>query len=38
MPRPAAIPAPREAWAAFERLPLTDEELVAVAGTVAPYV
>lgn len=28
---------PRDAWAAFQRLPLTDEELAAVAGTVAPY-
>ena len=31
-------PPPREAWTAFRRLPLADEELAAVAGTVAPYV
>jgi uncharacterized protein len=29
---------PREAWAAFTRLPLTDEEVAAVASNVAPYV
>lgn len=28
---------PREAWTAFARLPLTDEELAAVAENVAPY-
>lgn len=31
-------PAPREAWTAFKRLPLDDDELSTVAGTVAPYV
>jgi hypothetical protein len=28
---------PREAWAAFRRLPLTDEELKEIAGNVAPH-
>jgi predicted TIM-barrel fold metal-dependent hydrolase len=28
---------PREGWAAFRRLPLTEEELETVAGNVAPY-
>ena len=28
---------PREAWAAFRRLPLTREELATIAGNVAPY-
>jgi predicted TIM-barrel fold metal-dependent hydrolase len=28
---------PREAWAAFRRLPLTDEEFAAIAGNVVPY-
>jgi predicted TIM-barrel fold metal-dependent hydrolase len=28
---------PREAWAAFRRLPLTESELVRIAGNVAPY-
>lgn len=28
---------PREAWAAFRRLPLTDEEFRAIAGNVAPH-
>jgi predicted TIM-barrel fold metal-dependent hydrolase len=30
-------PAPREAWAAFRRLPLTEEEFARIAGNVAPY-
>jgi predicted TIM-barrel fold metal-dependent hydrolase len=29
--------APREAWAAFRTLPLTEAELDAIAGNVAPY-
>ena len=29
--------APREAWAAFRQLPLTDEEFRAIATNVAPY-
>jgi predicted TIM-barrel fold metal-dependent hydrolase len=35
----AAVPGntPREAWAAFKRLPLTDEEFRTIAGNVAPY-
>ena len=28
---------PREGWAAFRRLPLTDREFEAIAGNVAPY-
>ncbi len=28
---------PREAWAAFRRLPLTDDEFQTIAGNVAPY-
>ena len=28
---------PREGWAAFRRLPLSDEELVRIANNVAPY-
>jgi predicted TIM-barrel fold metal-dependent hydrolase len=29
--------APREAWAAFRRIPLTDDEFARIAGNVAPY-
>ena len=29
--------APREAWAAFRRLPLTDKEFLTIAANVAPY-
>ena len=28
---------PRESWAAFRRIPLTEEEFRAIAGNVAPY-
>ena len=28
---------PRESWAAFRRLPLTDAELATIAANVAPY-
>jgi hypothetical protein len=28
---------PREGWAAFQRLPLSDEEFRTIAGNVAPY-
>lgn len=28
---------PREAWAAFRRLPHTDDELQRIAGNGAPY-
>jgi uncharacterized protein len=28
---------PREGWAAFRRLPLTDDEFARIAGNVAPY-
>ena len=28
---------PRESWAAFRRLPLTDDELATIAANVAPY-
>jgi len=30
-------PPPREAWAAFRRLPLTEAEFQAIAGNLAPY-
>ena len=30
-------PRPREGWATFRRLPLTEEELARIAGNVAPY-
>lgn len=30
-------PPPREAWAAFRRLPLTESELARIAANVAPY-
>jgi predicted TIM-barrel fold metal-dependent hydrolase len=30
-------PAPREAWAAFRKLPLSDQEFRTIAGNVAPY-
>ena len=30
-------PAPREGWAAFRQLPLTDKEFKTIAGNVAPY-
>jgi uncharacterized protein len=33
----AGNPPPREAWAAFARLPLTDEDVAAVAGNVPLY-
>jgi predicted TIM-barrel fold metal-dependent hydrolase len=29
---------PRESWAAFRRLPLTEQEFAAIAGNAAPYV
>ena len=29
---------PREGWAAFRRLPLTEAEFAAIAGNMAPYV
>lgn len=35
--RSAHNDAPKPAWAAFRRLPLTDEELAAIADNVAPY-
>jgi predicted TIM-barrel fold metal-dependent hydrolase len=28
---------PRESWAAFRRLPLTEQEFAAIAANVAPY-
>jgi hypothetical protein len=28
---------PRESWAAFRRIPLTDAEFARIAGNVAPY-
>ena len=33
----AAILAPREAWATFRQLPLTEAEFRAIADNVAPY-
>jgi predicted TIM-barrel fold metal-dependent hydrolase len=33
---PSNLP-PREAWAAFRRLPLTESEIGRIAGNVAPY-
>jgi predicted TIM-barrel fold metal-dependent hydrolase len=35
----SAVPgnSPRECWAGFHSLPLTDAELRAIAGNVAPY-
>jgi predicted TIM-barrel fold metal-dependent hydrolase len=30
-------PAPREAWATFRKLPLTDSEFQTIAGNIAPY-
>lgn len=33
----AVIPGPREAWAFFRQLPLTDAEFRTIAGNVAPY-
>jgi predicted TIM-barrel fold metal-dependent hydrolase len=30
-------PAPREAWATFRKLPLTDSEFKTIAGNIAPY-
>lgn len=30
-------PAPREAWAAFRKLPLSEEEIRTIAGNIAPY-
>ena len=30
-------PAPQQAWAAFRKLPLSDEEFRTIAGNLAPY-